>query len=47
MALNAYESLIYGQNKHKFAGKPGKGREIMRGETGKIPPKVRSKKMKL
>jgi hypothetical protein len=44
MASKPYESLIYGQNKHKFAGKPDKGREIMREKTGKIPLKVGQKK---
>jgi hypothetical protein len=40
MASKPYESLIYGQIKHKFAEKPAKGREIMREKTGKILPKV-------
>jgi hypothetical protein len=43
-ASTPYKSLIYGQNKHEFAGKPGKGRDIMREITGKIPSKVGQKK---
>jgi hypothetical protein len=44
MASKPYESLIYGQNEPEFAGKPGKGRDIMREKTGKIPSKVGQKK---
>jgi hypothetical protein len=35
MALKPYKSRFYGQNKHKFAEKPGGRREIMRQKTGK------------
>jgi hypothetical protein len=35
MASKPYKSRFYGQNKHKFAGKPGRRRGIMREKTGK------------
>jgi hypothetical protein len=44
MASNPYKSLIYRQNKRKFAEKLDKRREIMREKTGKIPLKVGHKK---
>jgi hypothetical protein len=39
IASKLYKSLIYGQKPPENREIPGKGREIMREKTGKIPPK--------
>ncbi|MDR2245186.1 MAG: hypothetical protein LBE17_00710, partial [Treponema sp.] len=46
MASKPYKSLIYGQKPPENREIPGKGREIMREKTGKIPPKVGTKNFK-